>query len=163
MQCEVVPTVLNSYTYKFPFLPISVPNVLILFECIGLCFDYQILCAHCIHIQNHQKKFKRIYCRVGLDFYFYLMCSQMLSLTSYGLMYGSNYINKWNYPYRFSWKKVVQFPLNVYCTSSCVRLEGQGLITRHWPGLFHRQLQPPPCTVSQSGAPTHLPLFLLFC
>ena len=49
MPCEVVPTVLNSCTYKFPFLLISVPNVLILFECIGLCFDYQILCAHCIH------------------------------------------------------------------------------------------------------------------
>ena len=59
MQCEVVPTVLNSYTYKFPFLPISVPNVLILFECIGLCFDHQILCAHYIHIQNHKKNLRK--------------------------------------------------------------------------------------------------------
>ena len=28
--------------------------------------------------------------------------------------------------------------------------------TRHQPRLFYRQLQPPPCTVSQSGVPTHL-------
>ena len=27
--------------------------------------------------------------------------------------------------------------------------------TQHWPGLFFRQLQQPPCTVSQRSAPTH--------
>ena len=30
--------------------------------------------------------------------------------------------------------------------------------THHWPRLFYRLLQPPPCTVRQSGVPTHLPL-----
>ena len=33
---------------------------------------------------------------------------------------------------------------------------------QRWPGHFYSQLQQPPCTVSQSGAPTHLP-FLTDC